>query len=108
MGKGSRVVARVLPVRILAVLPVGTDREHAWHMERRCYWAVQTDMGGLTLPVVNGWIPGDVVYRRLHTMFPEVFYPGAPGLVTPDDAVSGDDLRLLAYRATEPTYRLVC
>lgn len=83
-GKAAKRTANVRPLEIVAVLPVGFDRGHAWYMERRCYWAVESYPGQpLHLPEVDGWISGEVIYQRVHQLYPEVFYPGAEGLVVP-------------------------
>lgn len=84
-GTAAKRTRDVRPLYLEAVLPVGYDREWAWHMERRCYWAMETGPG-LNLAAVDGWIPGDKVYRQLHKLYPETFYPGADGLVVPGGA----------------------
>ena len=90
-GKAAKRTMNVRPLEIVAVLPTGDDRDQAWHMERRCYWAIETSPEGLRLTDVDGWIPGPVIWRQLHKLYPEVFYRGAEGLVAPplDDQADG-------------------
>jgi predicted GIY-YIG superfamily endonuclease len=88
-GKGAKRTRDVLPLTLLAVLPVGYDREEAWHLERRIYWAMTTYPDKpLQFPDIEGWIPGDTIMRRLHQLYPETFHPGVEGLNFPLAALS--------------------
>jgi hypothetical protein len=88
----------VRPLYIVAVLPVGYDRDWAWHMERRCYWAMETGPG-LNLAAVDGWIPGEKIYAQLHKLYPETFRPGAEGLLTPGEV--GVSVQVVTPAASE-------